>query len=55
MVIAGLSARGVTRIGDIHHIERGYEDMCGKLRNLGADIAVVEDTAKDETAEKAMA
>ncbi len=55
MVVAGLAARGVTRIGDIHHIERGYEDMCGKLRNLGADISIVEEAAPDELAEKAMA
>ncbi len=38
LVIAGLAAKGVTEIGDIHHIERGYEDMEGKLRALGADI-----------------
>ena len=44
LVIAGLSTRGVTRVEDIHHIERGYEDMIGKLRGVGADIAVVEDT-----------
>jgi UDP-N-acetylglucosamine 1-carboxyvinyltransferase len=55
MVVAGLAARGVTRIGDIHHIERGYEDMCCKLRSLGAEISVVEETAQDELPEKAMA
>ena len=55
MVIAGLSAKGRTRIEGIHHIERGYEDMCGKLRELGADIALVEDTTPEENAQKAMA
>jgi UDP-N-acetylglucosamine 1-carboxyvinyltransferase len=44
LVIAGLCTEGVTRVEDIHHIERGYEDMIGKLRGVGADIAVVEDS-----------
>lgn len=38
LVIAGLAACGVTEIDDIHHIERGYEDIEAKLRALGADI-----------------
>lgn len=38
LIIAGLAADGVTEIEDIHHIERGYEDMEKKLRGIGADI-----------------
>lgn len=38
LIIAGLAASGVTEIEDIHHIERGYEDMDKKLRGIGADI-----------------
>ena len=38
LVIAGLTAKGVTEIEDIYHIERGYEDFEEKLRGLGADI-----------------
>ena len=38
LVIAGLAAEGETRIYDIHHIDRGYEDYVGKLRSLGAHI-----------------
>jgi len=38
LMIAGLAAEGVTTIEDIFHIERGYSDMEGKLRALGADI-----------------
>ncbi|MBQ8826129.1 MAG: UDP-N-acetylglucosamine 1-carboxyvinyltransferase [Oscillospiraceae bacterium] len=38
LVIAGLTAKGVTEIEDIYHIERGYEDFEEKLRSLGADI-----------------
>ena len=41
MVIAGLSAEGVTEVEDTHYIERGYENFVGKLRSLGADIALV--------------
>ena len=37
-MIAGLAAQGVTTIEEIFHIERGYEDMAGKLRALGAEI-----------------
>ena len=38
MLIAALAARGTTQIEEVHHIERGYEDVVEKLRNLGADI-----------------
>lgn len=38
MVIAGLAATGTTEIEDIRHIERGYENIEGKLRALGANI-----------------
>ncbi len=38
LIIAGLAAKGVTEIEDIYHIERGYDCMEKKLRELGADI-----------------
>ena len=38
MIIAGLIAEGESEITDIHLIERGYDDIVGKLRALGADI-----------------
>jgi UDP-N-acetylglucosamine 1-carboxyvinyltransferase len=38
LMVAGLAAQGETRIGDIFHIQRGYEDPVGDLRALGADI-----------------
>ena len=38
MVIAGLAAQGTTEIDGIHHIERGYENLVGKLSGVGADI-----------------
>ncbi len=41
MVIAGLCAEGTTTIEDIIYIERGYQDLVGKLRKLGADIVKI--------------
>ncbi|MDR0404703.1 MAG: UDP-N-acetylglucosamine 1-carboxyvinyltransferase [Oscillospiraceae bacterium] len=38
LVIAGLAASGETTIENIDHIERGYENICQKLLNLGANI-----------------
>jgi len=38
LVIAGLLAKGVTTIADVHHIDRGYEGLDGKLERLGAHI-----------------
>ncbi len=46
MVIAGLCAHGVTEISGIEYIERGYEDIVEKLRNVGADIEYVYDAPK---------
>jgi UDP-N-acetylglucosamine 1-carboxyvinyltransferase len=38
LVIAGLAAEGTTVVGDGHHLDRGYEDLAGKLSRLGASI-----------------
>ncbi|MBW2470655.1 MAG: UDP-N-acetylglucosamine 1-carboxyvinyltransferase [Deltaproteobacteria bacterium] len=38
LVVAGLAAKGVTEISRIYHLERGYEDMVGKLQALGARV-----------------
>ncbi|MBQ4641083.1 MAG: UDP-N-acetylglucosamine 1-carboxyvinyltransferase [Oscillospiraceae bacterium] len=43
LVIAGLVAKGITRIDNIHFIERGYERMIEKLTSLGVDIKVIEE------------
>lgn len=42
LVLAGLAAHGVTEIGDLHHIDRGYDHLVEKLRGLGADIVRVD-------------
>ncbi len=41
MILAGLIAEGDTEVTDIHLIERGYDDIVGKLQGLGADIRKV--------------
>ena len=38
MVVAGLAAEGETVISGVHHIDRGYDDLVGRLRAVGADI-----------------
>ncbi len=43
MVLAGLVAEGETRVGCIHHIDRGYDGLVNKLCGLGADIARVDE------------
>ncbi len=43
LLVAGLAAKGTTRIGDIYHIQRGYADPVGDLRALGAEISLEED------------
>ena len=42
LVIAGLAAHGTTELSHIQYIERGYEDLVGKLRAVGADISIVD-------------
>ena len=38
LALAGLVAKGETEITGAEHIERGYEDLCGKLSALGGNI-----------------
>ena len=42
MVTAGRAAQGTSEISNVKHIERGYEDIIGKLSGIGADIRAVE-------------
>jgi len=48
LILAGLAAEGRTVVSDIHHIERGYEDLVGKLKKLGANIWRSENGVGDE-------
>jgi UDP-N-acetylglucosamine 1-carboxyvinyltransferase len=46
LVIAGLAARGATQVNRIYHLDRGYEQMDMKLRQLGARIERVPESAQ---------
>ena len=41
MILAALVTNGVTEITNIYYIHRGYEDIEGNLRKLGADIKTI--------------
>lgn len=51
LVIAGLAAEGKTEISHIEYIERGYDNIVGKLRGVGADISML--SLPDPAMEKA--
>ena len=38
LVVAGLAADGETCVSGVHHIDRGYDDLVGRLVSIGADI-----------------
>jgi len=41
LIIAGLMADGETIVSAMEHVNRGYEDIYGKLKSLGADIELI--------------
>ncbi|SEO23784.1 UDP-N-acetylglucosamine 1-carboxyvinyltransferase [Amphibacillus marinus] len=43
LVLAGLISEGYTRVTELKHIDRGYVNLTGKLKALGADIERIED------------
>lgn len=42
LILAALAADGVSEITGVHHIDRGYVDIVGKLKGLGAEIERIE-------------
>jgi UDP-N-acetylglucosamine 1-carboxyvinyltransferase len=38
LVVAGLAAEGETVVSGVHHVDRGYDDLVGRLVAIGADI-----------------
>ncbi|NJO41823.1 MAG: UDP-N-acetylglucosamine 1-carboxyvinyltransferase [Cyanobacteria bacterium CRU_2_1] len=50
LVLAGLAAEGMTTIRGLHHLDRGYENLEGKLQQLGAKLQRV-DVEPDATGE----
>lgn len=51
LVVAGLTAEGVTTVDQIHYIQRGYENFEGKLQALGANIELI-DSEDDKAIKK---
>lgn len=43
LVCAGLAAEGTTEVTQLSHIDRGYDNLVGKLKRLGADIVRVDE------------
>lgn len=43
LVVAGLAADGVTTIQGLHHLDRGYDNLEGKLTKLGAKVTRCQD------------
>jgi UDP-N-acetylglucosamine 1-carboxyvinyltransferase len=43
LVLAGLAAEGITRICNVGYIDRGYQNLDARLRQLGAVISRVEE------------
>lgn len=43
LIVAGLIAKGTTKISNIEFILRGYEDIVNKLSSVGADIKIIEE------------
>ncbi|QSO47574.1 UDP-N-acetylglucosamine 1-carboxyvinyltransferase [Alicyclobacillus mengziensis] len=48
LVIAGLVADGITTVGGLHHIDRGYDNLVGKFQGLGARIERIEESVEVE-------
>ena len=42
MLITALAAQGISEITNVQYIERGYEDVIGKIRGIGGSIRAVE-------------
>jgi UDP-N-acetylglucosamine 1-carboxyvinyltransferase len=53
MVLAGLVASGRTTVSDVHHLDRGYEGLVPKLRQIGAQINEVANNDLTRTSEVA--
>lgn len=51
LVVAGLTAEGVTTVDQIHYIQRGYENFEGKLQALDANIELI-DSEDDKAIKK---
>ena len=50
LVLSGLAAEGITEVLRIYHLDRGYENLVGKLRGVGAHVGRVSDDVTDRAA-----
>jgi UDP-N-acetylglucosamine 1-carboxyvinyltransferase len=48
LVLSGLAAQGKTLVQGLHHLDRGYDNLEGKLRQLGANLRRINLTSKEE-------
>ncbi|MBL9126206.1 MAG: UDP-N-acetylglucosamine 1-carboxyvinyltransferase, partial [Verrucomicrobiales bacterium] len=48
LVLAGLAAEGATTVKRVYHLDRGYDRMDRKLRDLGARIERIPDRPESE-------
>ncbi len=48
LVLAGLAAEGETIVNRVYHLDRGYERLEEKLRNVGADIVRIKETDSEK-------
>ena len=48
LILAGLCAKGITEVTELRHLDRGYVDFAGKLKNLGADVERVKEVVEVE-------
>ncbi len=52
LVVAGLAAEGETIVAHAEHIDRGYEDLPGRLRDLGAQVSRVTAAIADDAVDQ---
>lgn len=50
LICAALRAEGETEVTGLHHVDRGYVNITGKLAALGADIHRIELISEEDTA-----
>ncbi len=52
LILAGMAAEGSTEVTELHHVDRGYVDIVGKLRSLGAKIERVREETDSKVGQK---
>ncbi|MEM1368746.1 MAG: UDP-N-acetylglucosamine 1-carboxyvinyltransferase [Cyanobacteria bacterium P01_H01_bin.15] len=49
MILAALAAHGVSEVRGLQHLDRGYDDIEAKFRNIGADIQRLKDPSVEDS------